>query len=79
MEKQYLFISWNDRPPINARNAWRVNGEIEYKDGKLVFQIANGSNVSIDPDQLNYIGITKTKEEQEAEFEALKAKYHPDK
>ena len=75
MEEQYLFISWNSKPPIPGKNIWRVNGDIEFKDGKLVFQIANGSNVSINPEQLERIGITRTHHEMEAEIKAIKEEY----
>lgn len=63
MGKYYLCISWKDNPPLDGINVWRVNGDIEYKDGKLVFQTVRGVNVDIDPDQLVSIGITEAKNE----------------
>ena len=74
METQHLFVSWDSKPPLEGRNVWRVDGDIEYKDGKLVFRIVNGSLVKIDPEQLVRIGITKTKEQLAEMIDKIKNK-----
>ena len=63
METQHLFVSWKNKPPLEGTNVWRVDGDISYEDGKLVFKIVNGSVVRIDPEQVVTIGITKTDEQ----------------
>ena len=64
MEERYsLAIVWKDYPPLNARNVWKVKGDITYEDGKLVFTILNGSKVRINPDQVERIFAVPTKEE----------------
>lgn len=60
MEMQHLYVSWKSKPPLEGINVYRVNGDIGYDNGKLVFTISNGSRVRIDPDQIVTIGITKT-------------------
>ena len=83
MEDRHLVIAWKSIHPDNATNLWHVKGEITYENGKLVFQIANGSVVRIDPEQLVYIDITKTSEEMDqmtAEIYARHGmKWPPDK
>ena len=56
--KSHLYVTWMDKLPSQARNVWRVNGNIDFHDGKAIFQIANGSIVKIDVGQLRTIGIT---------------------
>ena len=63
METQHLFISWKNKPPLEGTNVWRVDGDISYEDGKLVFKIVNGSLVKINPEQVVTIEITKTDEQ----------------
>lgn len=65
-----LYVSWKDYPPSTAVNVWRVKDDIEYHDGKLVFQIENGSVVRINPDQIVRIGVTK-----KIDIEAIHRKY----
>ena len=72
METQHLFVSWKSKPPLEGINVWRVDGDISYEDGKLVFKIANGSLVKIDPEQIVTIGITKTDEQMKEMIERAK-------
>ena len=74
MEDRQLVISWKDYPPISAINLWHVKGDIEYRDGKLVFEISNGSRVRINPDQLVRICLTKTEDEIQEEINRIKNK-----
>ena len=72
METQHLFVVWDSKPPLEGRNIWRVDGNVEHKDGKFVFKIANGSIVKIDPEQIVRIGITNTDEQREKLIERMK-------
>lgn len=72
METQHLFVSWKSKPPLEGINVWRVDGDISYEDGKLVFKIVNGSLVRIDPEQVVTIGITKTDEQMKEMIEKAK-------
>lgn len=72
MEIQHPFVSWKSKPPLEGTNVWRVDGDISYKDGKLVFKIVNGSLVKIDPEQVVTIGITKTNEQMKEMIEKAK-------
>jgi len=72
IEPQSLFVCWDSKPPLKGRNVWRVDGDITYEDGKLVFKIANGSLVKIDPEQIARIGITQTDVQMEEMIEGVK-------
>lgn len=74
METQHLVVAWKSKPPLEGTNVWRVIGDIEYKDGKFVFQIANGSVVKADPEQIERIWITKTDEQMKEMIEQAKQK-----
>ena len=60
--ENHLFVVWRDRPPINAHNVYRVDGNIMFEDGKAKFKLKNGHKVVIDADQLFEIGISGTDE-----------------
>lgn len=74
METQHLFVCWKSKPPLEGINLWRVIGDVEHEDGKFVFQIANGSLVKVDPEQIMTIGISKTEEQMNEMIEGVKRK-----
>lgn len=57
MAKGDLCITWKSKPPLEGVNCWGVKGDIDYIDGKLCFEISNGSHVKIDPEQLISISV----------------------
>ena len=75
MKMQHLYVSWKSKPPLEGINVYRVNGDIEYDNGKLVFTISNGSRVRIDPEQIVTIGITKTDEQLKEMIDEIKSRY----
>ena len=75
MKIQHLYVSWKSKPPLEGINVYRVNGDIEYDNGKLVFTISNGSRVRIDPEQIVTIGITKTDEQLKEMIDEINSRY----
>lgn len=59
---KFLYVIWKDNPPSKATNVYKVISDIDYIDGKFVFQIANKSTVSINADQIITIGLSGTSE-----------------
>lgn len=54
----YLYVAWDDKPPLESHNVWRCKSNIDFQNGKAIFEIANGSVVKIDVEQLTTIGMT---------------------
>ena len=53
--ERHLYIVWEER---FCRRVFRVNGNIEFEDGRATFKLIDGTTVRIKIDQILTIGIT---------------------
>lgn len=55
---EYLYVAWKDKLVPNAIKVYRVDGNIDFADGKAMFKLTNGTSAKIDVEQLQMIGVT---------------------